>query len=152
MARRHHYGFAHQVLRDLLFADPMRFFAALDDPRGPELLRRAWREFGKQFPADDRVEIDGLDCTKHELTSGLWCPVILVTLPPPQEVAEAVYAAAVLGGDARYFTLEHGISLAGDTPRTVLCEWQRGTHLNYGDGPPATPAAFLAAIEAKVNA
>lgn len=153
MTRPHHYGFAHRVLRDMLFSDPRKFFAFLGQPEGPGILRRVWMEYGVQLPPDDRLPAEGLDCCAREFNAGVWCPAILVEFPPPEEVAEAHFAVAVIDDVSRYFTLERGLDLAEGTPRTVLCEWRAdGTHLNYGDGPEPDGALFLAAVEDKVNA
>ncbi len=151
MARLQHYLFAHRVLPDLFSRDPLQMLAALKGPDGPERLRRLWEEVGKGAPPEERVAPDGLTCSDHELSRGLWCPTLVVVMPPTANVGEAILAAAVLAGGPRYFTLEHGLALPEGAPRTVLCEWRAGSHLNYGDGPPADVTAFLQAVEDKVN-
>ena len=152
MARRHHYEFAHRVLRMMFLQDSMRFLALLKGPRAQEFLLDVWTRVGAPIPADDRIEPEGLRGSHHELTSGLFSPAALIELPPATEIAEAHLVAAVLADGPRYFTLEKGVALPAMTPRTVLCEWRaEGQHVNYGDGPAAEAGAFLAAVEAKVN-
>ena len=55
----------------------------------------------------------------------------------------------------RYFTLEKGLSMPGDPPRTALCEWSGGengiSHLNYGDGPPPTAEDFARRVAAMLG-
>ncbi len=50
---------------------------------------------------------------------------------------------------ARFFTLEHSLTLDG-AARTVFAEWQAQQtgprHVNFGEGPPPSAEAFLAAI------
>jgi hypothetical protein len=44
-----------------------------------------------------------------------------------------------------YFTLEKGRRISGGD-RTVLCAWDKASHINYGDGPAASPAEFVEAV------
>lgn len=65
----------------------------------------------------------------------------VLTLPMPREMTEA-YLAAVVGkrGDPaflRYFLWESGDS-ADQGERTVIGEWAKAAHSNYGSGPPFT--------------
>ena len=48
-----------------------------------------------------------------------------------------------------YLTLEKGFDMGGNE-RTVLCGWEGDSHVNFGDGPPATQADFIKAIEGKL--
>ena len=118
-----------------------------------------WSQVGA-FVADNE---DGEVLTAEglEVRTGLLSdrPCVLIRLPIPERVLECFYIAAILetapttdqiAGRAplpklRYFTLELGWTLMGSR-RTVLCEWQRDGHLNYGDGPEPEQTQFLAAV------
>ena len=50
-----------------------------------------------------------------------------------------------------YFTLEKGVDVMTGQDRTVLCAWDGETHVNYGDGPEATPEAFIERIEGMIE-
>lgn len=162
--RNHHYVFAHVALRQLFFDKPEGFLGVLSSPRAMDLLRDLWGEVGRRVAAAGEgtaLPHEGLKATVGSLGKR---PCALVTLPPPEGITEAFMVAAVVnasvegeGEDAKlvpigdppsfYVTLENGLSEKG-RPRTVLCAWDaEGAHLNYGDGPPAEPAAFLGAVE-----
>jgi hypothetical protein len=160
-----HYAMAHYALRLNALKHPLAVLGVLASPRATELLAdllascaESCRERGEE-PAD----FTAADLRVHRGRVGQH-PCAIVEFPAPQAVTEAYLTAIVLLADAaeplekwesataRYFTLEYGMSFErGGTPRTVLCEWTDTSHLNYGDGPPATPEAFAAAIEAKLN-
>jgi hypothetical protein len=90
---------------------------------------------------------------------------VIVTLPKPQVPTEAFFVGMVLRSYVRaedgltvdrhpvllYYTLEHGGLSENGSPKTILCEWQAGTHLAYGDGPPPGSSAFRDAIREKVD-
>lgn len=46
----------------------------------------------------------------------------------------------------QYFTLEKGVNVLSGEDRTVLCAWDGETHTNYGDGPEASPGAFMECV------
>lgn len=166
--RNHHYVFAHVALRQLFFDKPEGFLGVLSSPRAVDLLRDLWEEVGKRVAEAGEGQVlapDGLKATVRSLGPR---PCALVTLPPPEGITEAFMVAAVVnasvegeGEEAKlvpigdppsfYVTLEKGLSDAGRA-RTVLCAWDaEGAHLNYGDGPPPEPAAFLGAVEKLIS-
>lgn len=166
--RNHHYVFAHVALRQLFFDKPEGFVGVLSSPRAMELLRDLWAEVGKRVSEAGEGNVlpaDGLAATVGSLGPR---PCALVTLPKPEGITEAYMVAAVVnasvegqGKEAKfvpigdppsfYVTLENGLSEDG-RPRTVLCAWDaEGAHVNYGDGPPAEPAAFLGAVEKVIS-
>ncbi|PHS01348.1 MAG: hypothetical protein COA78_22695 [Blastopirellula sp.] len=88
-------------------------------------------------------------------------PCTIIEMPDPNpESAEAYFVALVilLNPDeqppndptlapARYFTLERGVSVRiDDPPRTVLAEWSKDGHANFGDGPEPTVEHFAHSI------
>ncbi len=166
-----HYAFAHQLLRRKVHQIPMPFMFPLfmEWPGEPLLdpdrfIQSEWvSAFGPdrlpgspavpgapaavQRPTDLRMSLHVLEGR----------PVALVQMPPPENLAEAFFAAVVLMhdvtdlkngpplGTARYFTLELTIGEPGRN--TVLCEWTRdGTHLNFGEHLAPSQEEFLRAL------
>jgi hypothetical protein len=158
--RPHHYAFAHFVLRQVCAEDPLRFFATMASPDRCRFVDALWAETARRIGRP----IDGIDTAQTAITTTAVredCPTLVVTMPPARAAAEAHLVALVLVGlpkqddppdhvAVRCFTLECGTSFDGGT-RTVLCAWDaENRHLNYGDGPEPTVAAFLAAIRGKL--
>ena len=153
MARRHHYIFGHQALRQIFFNHPHALLSALMSRR-EELLKKIWDDIGEDFEEGEgnnvRLSSDGLTCSLHDI--GADAMTIIVSLPPPEESPEAYLVGLVFRppgdlpdsdkGIQRYITLELGMDLRGGEKRTVLCEWTAEMHLNMGDGPEATVEAF----------
>lgn len=153
--RDHHYVFAHRLLPRMTFAlspklELSRLAADLS------LFRGIWAEVGSMV--DEALSDDGLAAT---VAADGELSVLVLTCPPAEVAAEAIMVAIVRqpvrrlwvfpGMQLRYFTLELGLAFTDELQlaghRTVLCEWtQKGTHLNYGDGPPAEVGAFAAAV------
>lgn len=151
------YMFAHVVLRQIALDDPLQFLAAIASPAAEEvidsLLKIVAEECGRPAP------FGPADIAIHTIRVNDF-PCAVIELPEPRELAEAHFVALTATVDmsdgeppgnepvpARYFTLEKGIGL-DDQPRTVLCEWNTSTHMNYGDGPPPTVDDFAEAIGA----
>lgn len=147
--RRHHYLFARRELP----AIARRFAGTL-----PELARSGrmdaalvatWDRVGSRLPAEDRWPQSGLEASLHDADGR---SAVLVTMPHPEHGAEAYFAAIVVadGQLSDYFVPEHGWTTE-DEPRTVLCKWDDGGHVNFGDGPPPVANAFLSAVQAKLR-
>jgi hypothetical protein len=157
--RRHHYVLAHQALRSVAFDHPVPFLGILVSDRARPFLAELLENVHEHCKDDEpEAGFGAEDLSVHPGRIGDHACVI-VELPRPRGVTEAYFVAAVLMVDLqreapeeekpplRYFTLEYGARLSGPA-RTVLCEWTaEGSHLNYGDGPEPTVAAFAAAIE-----
>jgi hypothetical protein len=143
--RKHHYQFAH---RELLTAS-RRFAANLRSlarsGRLDNVLVQAWSRVGEAMPADGRLPADGLAASFHSFQDR---DIVLVTMPRAEHAAEAHFVAIVISGSrlTDYYVLEHGWTTE-DEPRTVMCKWDEGGHVNFGDGPRAETSAFLAAVE-----
>jgi hypothetical protein len=144
--RRHHYGFAHQVLPSLarqpgIDLPAMAVAGLLDDA-----LASAWADVGRQLPEAERLPADGLHGC---LVDAGGTAVVLVTLPPAERTTEAHLAAVIPGdepGQSRYLVLEHSWTMDGE-PATVLGEWVTGPeHRNLGPGPAPDPGSFTAAL------
>jgi hypothetical protein len=157
-ARRHHYFFAHRGLPELLWQQSTPVLEALIGPEADAFLRDYWEHVGNQLEEAERLEPEGLTCRVCELADGYRAAVI--TLPPAERCPEAHLAAVVFRPPQRrtptpktepvlrYFTLERGLDLLGEGPRTVLCEWKReGAHLNFGAGPEASVRSFADSLQ-----
>ena len=158
--RDHHYVFAHVALRRFCAEHPLRFFAIMGSPDRDGFVDALWEatenHVGRKVEGFDRHETKVTTCRYGERR------IIVVTMPAARAMAEAHYVALVLAPIPadhepaqplafRCFTLEKGHSLETDAPRTVLCEWAEDSHLNFGDGPPATIDDFVAAVADKLN-
>lgn len=156
-ARTQHYIFAHYALRSAVSANPNEAMDALAAPRGQKVLESIWNDLGAEVQKKKGVRpipSAGLSTTVSDL-AGRRCA--LITLPAPAANTEAYLLAIVLDNSApkpavRYFTLERGFHVADNSIRTVLCEWTDSKHVNYGDGPPPNPQAFLAAVRDRLTA
>jgi len=159
---RHHYDFAHVVLREACGFNPLAFFQVMASPGKEELLENLWLAAcercdgtGPAWFTSREVAVDSLMLENY--------PTILVTMPPPRVTTEAFYVAIVLltpmdrivaGALPEqpafgYYTLELGIA-PNDGRYTVLCAWENGKHLSFGNGPEADSSAFLQAVSEKV--
>ncbi len=153
--RQHHYIYAHRWLPGRLWQDTETLYSIASGPRFGEFLTFIWTLLGERLPLRDRiadVKIGG-----EYRRSGAF-GVGIVTLPSPVAVTEAYFTAFTFGPlpalqfsantrqalPARYFTLESGLTIPGDAPRTVFCEWTgAGSHYNMGDGPAPTADDFF---------
>ena len=152
----HHFVFAHVALRQACVERSWGFFAVMASAFKDRFLQDLWREVCAQCDAQGPplCDITKADVTTCRLNN---YPCVVVTMPPPSEMGEAYLVAVILKVQVTdeirpdqpavdYFTLEKGTCLDG-TPRTVLCRWTAdNSHVNYGDGPPATIYAFGQAI------
>jgi hypothetical protein len=158
-----HYLFAHRILPDLAFDDPIQFMATLASPEAEQKLHEMWMTVGQSLARGGRVRqvptSEGLAVSRTRL-AGRACAVI--EMPRPEGQTEAYFVAVVLDHNLDqsraappeahpqlfYFTLEKGRNLTDGSDRTVLCRWNTKTlHSNLGDGPPAEKKAFLEVVE-----
>lgn len=96
----------------------------------------------------------------HDLRRGLRAlreAAAVIALPLPCETPEAYFVALVverprpgpsfhigrMPDPGRCFTLELGMDAISRECRTVLCEWTREAHVNFGTSPEPTVAAFV---------
>ena len=151
--RQQHYVFAHAMLPRLLLDDPEKFVAILASQEAEDFLAYLWRRAGEEANDAQPVEPEGLGRTVEKLAEGI---AVLVRMPCPLAITEAYFGAVIMRQgkkglfrratpQIRYFTLELGVTDDG-CPRTVLCEWNKDGHVNYGDGPSPDPGQFLEAI------
>ena len=164
----HHYVFAHRALPAVFFERPQLTMIQLVVPEedGTTFLESFWEFVGTRL---DEPPMSGAALRQETIRHGDDF-IAVITLPPPQQMAEAFMVALVVQTDdgnlqpeaeggphpggprCHYFTLELGVAEDFETPRTVLCGWENNKHLNYGDGPPEpTIEAFVAAIYALLS-
>jgi hypothetical protein len=155
----HHYEFAHHALRCVCLADPLQFFAVMASPHKQRFVDALWEMVRKECDKSGKPSFSSRDIRVETARIGEY-PAVLVCMPPPRNMAEAHMICVVLkvpqresgSGEARppsvqYYTLEKGIDLGTMGERTVLCAWNDVGHMNFGDGPKATPEAFFDAVE-----
>lgn len=156
--RPHHYAFGHVALRKAFFHDPAKLVQALEAD-GERLIGEIWNEVGRMIQAENGdaaiLPADGLELTLHAVGPRTMAAVI--ALPPPREMPEAHFVALVverprpgpsfhigrMPEPSRYFTLELGMDILSRERRTVLCEWTREAHVDFGTSPEPTVAAFV---------
>ena len=154
-----HYVLANYSLRQIALSDPSQFVDVVTSANAGPFLAAIFQSIeersGQKFP------LRSSDLSIHSVRIKNF-PSVVIQLPEPQETAEAFMVALVITmapsaqsatstpqSVARYFTLEKGFTLT-DEARTVLAEWIRDRHSNYGDGPVATVDAFCQAISQHV--
>lgn len=150
----HHYVLAHVALRQVALADPYGFFAVMTSPQRQAFLDDLWQQVCERYDAEGTASFTSSDIDVQTTQIGDY-PTVLIEMPEPHFVAEAHMVCVVLkvppqqpppppdDPEIRYFTLEKGRSVRTGKAKTVLGAWEGGSHTNYGDGPEATPGAFL---------
>ncbi len=161
-----HFRFAHHALRQAAFENPARCVGLLQSPGSDKFLRELWDAVRTHCgpagnPADDAPDGLAADMTQVGPYSAA-----MVHLPAARVKGEAYYVAMVLRSYTRadgsvverhplllYYTLEAGAGTRDDgSAKTLLCEWQGGDHVSFGDGPKADASAFREALQERVSA
>ncbi len=147
--RHQHYVFAHGLLPQTAHRDPALLLSILSGGKREEFLLGLWADARTQAP--DEVVIPPAGLAAEVRQSGDRS-IALITMPNPERVPEAYFAAVVFlpadddGGEGmtcRYLTLEYGFTMPGDPRHTIFGGWTPdGTHHNFGKGPPAELEAF----------
>jgi hypothetical protein len=148
----HHYALAHHFLRQHCFMDPARFFDLMYSPERDGFMAHVWNEVcaicDPHGPAPfGLADVIITSCYINDIHA------IIVAMPPPGKTGEAHFVGITLAlhldendGPEKikvtYLTLEKGLRPG----KTVLCEWRDDEHANYGEGPPPTQEAFMAAM------
>lgn len=139
-----HYALGHQVIPNLVEEEGTAFVLRLM-AEGGGFLAEGWRHIatdGGFDPGLREQDFSVIGPTQDEdlclVADGdrRWAVVFLmmpeVMAPLESEVGTLVWE--INDGTVRYFTLEVGMSFDGTVgPGRVLCEWQDGNHLNFGD-------------------
>ncbi len=144
-----HYVFAHRVLRDIALDPNVDLLEeATDVDLGPK-LSAIWADLNERVPDDGRIAPDGLAAYVVQRPDYAG---VLVTLPEPQEPAEA-YAVMVVSGpepdQSLYYTWEYGHDPSTGEAVAFLCGWGQdphgagATHYNYGSRPTSSVDTFV---------
>ena len=155
-----HYSFAHVVLRDAAFQNPVQFVTELASADPRERIASLWKSVEQICEQhNEPVSLEPEDILIHKVPIGPW-PCALVELPAAARKTEAFFVALVLKVDLsreerrfepeplRFLTLEFADTNAIDEVQTVLGEWNRdGSHELLGPGPEPDLEGFVTAIE-----
>lgn len=147
--RRHHYMFAHHEVRRAAQQFGADLIGAARE--GRLTLESVWNRVGESLDERDRLPATGLTSSYHEIAGHR---VLLVRLPAAHHPTEAHFTAIAVpvdGGRVRYLTLEYAVSPIDEAVYTVFGEWDEQRHVNYGEGPPPDPDAFLAAVARRLD-
>ncbi len=154
-----HYSFAHLVLRDDAFDNPVQCVTQLASSDSLAHIANLW-ETVEQICEEhgEPVTLEPEDILVHQVAVGSW-PCALIEMPAAAHKTEAFFVALVLKVDLndrdrgfeaeplRLFTLEFSETNSIDEIQTVIGEWNRdGTHSSLGPGPDPELEAFVASI------
>jgi hypothetical protein len=129
--RKHHYYFAHRLLRQVFYEHYEQFYPRL--ARDAEFeLTALWNHQGNELPPGERMASDGLAEVSRTTRAGK--EVVIIALPEAKAMAEAGFVVLISGeGERAYLTYENTISFVKNERLAVLCGWSaEGGHLNYG--------------------
>jgi hypothetical protein len=156
--RKQHYGYVHKGLPAWFFANPKKMIESLIY-NGADFLRTMWDDIGLLMLKMDGsipTEATGLEVHLDALQIVPRTSIVVIALPAPQYPLEAYFVGLIhrpakrkwfgLFGEtpsfSRYITLEYGLD-QNQRPTAFLCEWNKETHSNYGEGPEPTLSAFI---------
>ena len=123
-------------------------------------LRRFWKWAGEGLDPGERRPPTGMEALGRYSIQGY--QVRIIQCPEPRALALNHFVAIAwkpgrrkilpwkkYPDDVRYLALESTLRVMSseEGPPTVLGEWVSGFHINYGDGPESSEAAFLSSIE-----
>lgn len=157
----HHYVFAHRVLRDLAFREPLRTIECLSRGDRVKFLNLVLDIVDSLLPNEPPRRFRGkhIRITTIEINGD---PCVILEMPPATTSPEAHFIALLgrrkdpaadsaehspLQMDLHYFTLEKTDFESAKNP-SVFCGWLAdGTHLNFGAGSPPTLKHFIAFLQ-----
>ncbi len=145
-ARPHYYLFAHRLLPAVLHRNLEPFRTAALAGSVDQGLSAMWQKASEDAGASQDAALSIMSII-HECGGRV---VVLITPPPPEHVTEAHFIAVVFdrqnGSFLRYLVLEVGWDITTGGRRTVIGEWTRDSHVNFGDGPDPDAEKFLAVV------
>ena len=165
--RRHHYVYAHNIIRDFCNDDPSLFFGYMGSPEKDVLVGFFWHKVC-EFCDQEEITVLCEKDFKFTCLSLSEFPTILVEMPKPKAITEAFYVAIVLlanmsedpapeNPNARYFVLELGQFDPDQNIHGVIGEWiedknstSNNKHLNYGISHDMSINSFLQEVEQHV--
>jgi hypothetical protein len=129
--RKHHYYFAHRLLRQVFYEHYEQFYPRLAHDAESELTA-LWNHQGNELPPSERMPSDGLAEVSRTTRAGK--EIVIIALPEAKAMAEAGFVVLISGeGERAYLTYENTISFVKNERLAVLCGWSaEGGHLNYG--------------------
>lgn len=151
--RIQHYKFAHEILRDYFFKDRNTLLDSLLSSE--DILRSFWTDVGKYY-AENFEGVEELDGSEIRISHMEYSDThfVIIQLPQPEQSPEAYFIGLILPhnneGDGRYITLEYGDDEEVGK-YTVLCEWNREAHRNFGVGCHPTKKDFQDTLIALVD-
>jgi hypothetical protein len=129
--RKHHYYFAHRLLRQVFFEHYDPFYPRLaQDPPGE--LNALWQHVGNGLGERERLPADGLAEVSRQTKNNR--EIVIIALPEAKAMAEAVFVV-LIGGEKEhtYLVYENTISFHEGEKLAVLCGWTaEGKHQNFG--------------------
>ena len=133
--RTQHYKFVHVVLKDMFFENRDNLIKNILSSE--DELKGLWLDVGhyysKQYEGVEDIDGSDIKITAKEFEDILF---VVIALPEPKETVEAYFIGLIVPRlkkkKSRYITLEKG------EEGTVLCEWTKEMHLNFGEGPEPT--------------
>src|SRR5207253_1104412 len=129
--RKHHYYFAHRLLRQVFFEHYDQFYPRPEqDPSGE--LAALWAHVANELPERERLPADGLGVVSWTKQNGK--EIVIIALPEAKAMAEAAFVVLIGGEqDHAYLTYENTISFVENERLAVLCGWTAaGKHVNFG--------------------
>jgi hypothetical protein len=129
--RKHHYYFAHRLLRQVFYEHYEQFYPRLARDADSELTA-LWNHQANELPLAERLPPDGLAEVSRTTRNGK--EVVIIALPEAKAMAEAGFVVLISGdGERAYLTYENTISFVKNERLAVLCSWSpEGSHINYG--------------------
>jgi len=150
--REHHYAFAHELLPNAFFDDPIKLIEAFRE-HGTVYLWFCWDQLGSLLPENERLSKEALDFRLITLNDNITCLIII--MPPPNFMPEAYYVAMLHRESSsnsndtltRVITLEKSDGNDGRS-FACLCEWgKEHNHLMYRNVLEPNLNEFLAAVK-----
>ncbi|HEU0031468.1 MAG TPA: hypothetical protein VFQ53_12605 [Kofleriaceae bacterium] len=149
--RRHHYRFAHAVLRDLALHEPDATWHSVTGTGVGDFLIGAWLAASDGLAAHERVSPTGLRVTINDKIGGGWRAAV-IHMPTPENPTEA-HMIALLHRDpstVRYFVLERGFPQPNGQPRAYWAEWRPDMRVRGGDVAEISEDGFLLEVTAEL--
>jgi hypothetical protein len=145
-ARRQHYHFVHEYLRDKCLLSPVPALKDFFHEKATEHLKIAWVSLGVGFTDAEFIKPDGIEVVPFAVGDKFRGAILV--FPKPTRLNEAFMAAIIAPRDIQigetgrslYFTLEYNPDRP--EPHTFIGQWTDGAHFNLGSGPAPTVAGF----------
>ncbi len=152
---RYRYELAHHTFREYCNRNPKEFFAKMSAKNNEAFLKGVLKSVVEIVDAEDSpVTVGEIKVFEKIIDSA---KVLFIKMPKPVAITDAYFIGIVLSdvnkdsdNSCRYFTLEMSADREG-TEKSVLCEWTKKGHRNYGSVPGKSLAAFLKAMVQEIK-